>query len=169
MDLNGEPCALVKVEFPFDDVVFEGNIVGSIIRHVNEYWVYMTAGSRFLEIKHPKLYTLEVSFSDYNISVLEGFQTYKIVVSAPLAITQETKTNNERTQTTNSSTSTINEPEVHETSLLNREEKPKKRQSNMENGHEFVDLGLPSGTEQNRIDNNNIHFIINTRYCMCNQ
>lgn len=85
-DQNGEPCALVRVELPLDDVVFDGNIVGSVERYVNEYWVYMTAGSKKLEIKHPKCYTLEVLFPDYSISSVENLQTYRLIVNTPLVV-----------------------------------------------------------------------------------
>lgn len=89
-DHNGKPCALLKVQFTLDGAEFEGNIVGSVDRHVNEYWVYMTAGSKVLYVKHPRLLTLEVNFADYDISNLDSRVTYQLVLSAPLPALQET-------------------------------------------------------------------------------
>lgn len=86
MDHNNEPCALIKVELAVPDAVFEGNIVGTVERHVNEYWVYMTAGSKTLYVKHPLMLSLKVTFSDYNIFTLEGRQTYLLVLSASLPV-----------------------------------------------------------------------------------
>lgn len=83
-DANGDPCALVKVQVTIEDMVFDGNIVGEVERRVNEYWVYMTAGTKTLFVKHPKLNTLEVRFSDYEISALEGRQTYLLSLDATL-------------------------------------------------------------------------------------
>lgn len=83
-DVNDDPCALVKVQLTIDDVTFDGNIVGNVERRVNEYWVYMTAGTKTLYVKHPKLETKEVRFSDYDISALEGRQTYLLTLDATL-------------------------------------------------------------------------------------
>lgn len=88
-DNNEEPCALIKVQLTVEDAVFEGNVVGDVERHVNEYWVYMTAGSKMLYVKHPKLLTLAVTFSDYEINSLDGFLTYQLVLSATLPVVQE--------------------------------------------------------------------------------
>ena len=90
MDHNNEPCALIKVELAVPDAVFEGNIVGTVERHVNEYWVYMTAGSKTLYVKHPLMLSVKVTFSDYNIFTLEGRQTYHLILSASLPVFAQT-------------------------------------------------------------------------------
>lgn len=88
-DINNDFCALVKVEIPIDGLVFDGNIVGEVKRNVNEYEVYMTAGSRSLIVRHPKYYTLTVKFSDYEVSTLEALETYHIVLGVDRIVETE--------------------------------------------------------------------------------
>ena len=68
-DLNGQPCALVKVQLATMGARFEGNVVGSADYKTNEYWVYMTEGSYLLSVKHSSFVPLSVNFRDYGISV----------------------------------------------------------------------------------------------------
>lgn len=44
-DRNGQYCALLKVFSPENKAGFEGNVMGDVTFHVNEYWLYMTAGT----------------------------------------------------------------------------------------------------------------------------
>lgn len=81
-DFNGQNCALVKVQIPVDDIVFDGNVVGTVEHQVNEYLVYMTAGSKTLDIRHPRYHTLSVNFADHGISPLESLVTYRLVLDA---------------------------------------------------------------------------------------
>jgi hypothetical protein len=45
-DLNGQACALVKVQLAAYGAKFEGNVIGEVAYKTGEYWVYMTEGSR---------------------------------------------------------------------------------------------------------------------------
>ena len=40
-DPKGEACALVKVQIPMRDVLFDGDVIGEVSCKVNEYWGYM--------------------------------------------------------------------------------------------------------------------------------
>ena len=82
-DNNGVACALVKVQLVADGAQFEPNVVGSVERKVNEYWVYLPAGSNRLNVKHPNYPATDVVFSDYGISSLDSKCTYELVLTIP--------------------------------------------------------------------------------------
>ena len=75
-DLNGNPCALIKVELPIKDILFEGNVVGDVEWKKGEYWVYMSQGSRNIKIKSDNYRPLSVDFTRYNSGVINGNRTY---------------------------------------------------------------------------------------------
>ncbi len=77
-DANGTPCALVKVVLRAEGASFEGNIVGDTQFRTNEYWVYLTEGTKMLRIKHISANPLMVKFSDYNINALQSKCTYEM-------------------------------------------------------------------------------------------
>lgn len=79
-DANGIPCAIVKVQLPVEKVVFEGNIVHSIYK-TNEYWLYITAGTKMFRIKCPKLYPLDIDIKDIYPSGLVSNQCYAMKLS----------------------------------------------------------------------------------------
>lgn len=79
LDLNEEPCALIIVHLPVEGVKFSGNIVGDPIYNVNEYWVYMTEGSRKIRIQCPGFETLLVDLIDDNgKNGVESKMTYNL-------------------------------------------------------------------------------------------
>ena len=72
----GEPCALVKVSvIGLKDVIFEGN-VDSVCHKGNEYWVYMTNGSKRLTISHANYPSLLYVFPE----MLAQKTTYRLVL-----------------------------------------------------------------------------------------
>ncbi len=81
-DLNGDYCALVKVQLPIEGLQFEGNVIGKTEYHTNEYFVYMTSGSKGLMIRHPKYQTLFVNFPDLGITSVETRNTYGLKLEA---------------------------------------------------------------------------------------
>lgn len=81
-DLNGETCALIKVYLPVEGASFEGNVVGDTELNVNEYYVYMTSGSKVLVVRHPKYPTLTVNFGDYGVNAVETRSTYSLKLHA---------------------------------------------------------------------------------------
>ena len=85
-DLNGQACALVKVQLAAYGAKFEGNVIGEVAYKTGEYWVYMTDGSRELRIKHPNYLPLHITFSDYGVNTgVKSKQTYNLVVVKPAA------------------------------------------------------------------------------------
>ena len=91
-DKNGKPCALVKVQLVRPGAVFEGNVIGETEYKTNEYWVYMSAGSYMLNIKHPNFLSLMVNFRDYDIRSVESLTTYNLIIALPAFINEDTPT-----------------------------------------------------------------------------
>lgn len=88
-DLNGNPCALVKVQLAAGGASFEGNIIGDVAYSKGEYWVYMSAGSYMLNIKHGSFVPLFVNFRDYDIKKVEGKTTYVLTLLMPSNIVEK--------------------------------------------------------------------------------
>lgn len=82
-DLNGTPCALVKVQVVDDIERVEGNKIGDIINHGVEKWVYMCKGSRNMRIHFKNHLPVRVTFRDYKINGLESNRVYELVVNTP--------------------------------------------------------------------------------------
>lgn len=85
LDNNGEPCALVRVEVIADGVDFFGNVLKPVEHKMGEYWVYMLAGSKMLQIKSDVFLPLMVNFADYGVTPLQPKATYVITLSLPAA------------------------------------------------------------------------------------
>ena len=79
-DINGGDCALLKVQLVASGAQFDGNVIGDISFKINEYWVYMSQGSKRLKVYHPNFLPLEVTFSDYGIDHLESKCTYVLTL-----------------------------------------------------------------------------------------
>ena len=79
-DPNGEACALVKVQLPQRNALFEGDIIGEIAFKTNEYWVYMPQKSFQLVIKVQDCTPLKVDFNNYDIPSLESKGTYELCI-----------------------------------------------------------------------------------------
>lgn len=75
-DFNDDICALVKVQLPVSGVAFEGNVVGDTPFKTNEYWVYLTSGTKFLQVKCPGHYPLQIDFRNLGIESLVGKHIY---------------------------------------------------------------------------------------------
>lgn len=90
-DLNGDDCALVKVQLAAVGAKFEGNIVDPVLNKTDEYWVYLTRGSKQLVVKHPNYLPVNIEFSKYGINGLTAKTTYvlTLVKSAPVEKTQK--------------------------------------------------------------------------------
>lgn len=83
-DLNGVPCALIKVYVVDDIDRVEGNKIGDIIKRGNvEKWVYMCKGSRNIRLHLNKHLPVKVVFQDYQISGLESNRVYELVIETP--------------------------------------------------------------------------------------
>ena len=75
-DYNGKPCGLVIVESVDNGVKFEGNIVGEVNRVNNKYYIYLTDGTQYLQIKNPNSHTYRVNFKDYHVDGIVSNQIY---------------------------------------------------------------------------------------------
>lgn len=82
-DLNGDPCALLKIEVPkLKDITFEGNYIGETQYTPGEYLVYVPAGTKRIKLKHEDYTPLVIEFSDCDIKI-EQQSVYKIFISLP--------------------------------------------------------------------------------------
>lgn len=77
LDANDDPCALVKVSIADEGAEFEGDVVQQI-SHKGEWWVYMTEGSEYIEIKTSDYLPLTYEFKE----PLKKSFTYKLVLEA---------------------------------------------------------------------------------------
>ena len=81
-DTNGTPCALVKVQLATSGAQFSPNVVGNVEYKVNEYWVYLPAGSQHMEVILPNFPTKDIVFADYGVK-LDPKATYILTLSLP--------------------------------------------------------------------------------------
>ncbi|WP_302983611.1 tetratricopeptide repeat protein [uncultured Muribaculum sp.] len=105
-DANNTPCALVKVVLRAEGASFEGNIVGDTQFRTNEYWVYLTEGTKMLQIKHISANPTLIRFYDYGTKALSGKSTYILNIELPV---DDSKNNISSRQTTEIRTSAIAE------------------------------------------------------------
>lgn len=75
-DLNGNPCALVKVGLAVANATFEGDII-SAEQKSGEYWVYMVDGANWLTIKTSEYTPLRI---DNNFGPLKSNTTYILTI-----------------------------------------------------------------------------------------
>ena len=75
-DINGNYCALLKVQLVDRGAEFGGTVIGDVSFERNEYWVYMAQGSKRVKVFPQDYLPLEVTFADYGIDHLEGQATY---------------------------------------------------------------------------------------------
>ena len=80
-DLNDEPCALVKVQFVGDILDVEGNVIQPLAKKNYETWVYLTHGSRQIQVTAKNHLPLMIKFADYGVESVEKNRTYVLVLS----------------------------------------------------------------------------------------
>ena len=83
MDLNGEPCALIKVQLPVAGVGFEGSIVGDTPFKINEYWVYVTDGTKRIGVKCPGCYNRRIEFAPLGVKAVKADRVYYLKIKTP--------------------------------------------------------------------------------------
>lgn len=81
-DSNGEPCALVKVQLPVSDVLFEGNLV-DVKYKVNEHWCYLTPGTKMFRIKCVGCQPFDIKVTDVESGGLSPRKCYAIKLELP--------------------------------------------------------------------------------------
>lgn len=93
LDINNRPCALVKVQIPLEGMEFEGSIIRPVEYKAGEYWVYMPAGTKMINIKHSSVKPLFVRFTDYDgVGPLQAKVTYILDLDKPASGTAQTPT-----------------------------------------------------------------------------
>lgn len=80
-DINGNDCALVKVQLATPNAIFDGSVIGDVSYNTSEYLVYMAKGSKRMTIKLEGYLPLEVVFQDYGIMSLEQKTVYLLTIS----------------------------------------------------------------------------------------
>ena len=80
-DINGNDCALIRVQLAASNAVFEGNVIGNVAYNTSEYLVYMAQGSKKLIVKLEGYLPLEVTFQDYDVKSLEPKTVYLLTIS----------------------------------------------------------------------------------------
>lgn len=82
-DMNDEPCALIKIEYPHDGATFEGMVVGDWEFKKNEYWVYLSKGAKRVKVHIPGYTTVTIEFSEFGINQVEANTTYVVEFKFP--------------------------------------------------------------------------------------
>ena len=77
-DLNNKECALIKVVITEPNVTFEGNVIGEVEFKTNEYWVYVSNGTKQLKVKVANALPLLINFKDHNIIDVKSKLTYEL-------------------------------------------------------------------------------------------
>ena len=81
LDLNGQPCALIKVGLGVQGAKFHSTeVVGDVKFDTGEYWVYVVEGTKKLKVMHNNYAPLYIDFSNYPEQRLEGGRTYVLIL-----------------------------------------------------------------------------------------
>lgn len=78
-DLNGKPCALIRVYSPDIISKVEGNVIGETEKTRNMYNIYMTEGSKQVNLIFGSHLPLQVHFTKIISQPLKGNTTYDLV------------------------------------------------------------------------------------------
>ena len=80
LDMNGNPCGLLKVSVQVDNVEFQGNIIGDVVRHGGDYWVYVTNGTKKIRMTSAAFGGVDLLFADWDIPHIQSKTTYNVTV-----------------------------------------------------------------------------------------
>ena len=80
-DLNDAPCALVKVQFVGEILNVKGNVILPLLKEDYETWVYLTHGSRQMQVTAKNYLPLMIKFADYGVESVEKNRTYVLVLN----------------------------------------------------------------------------------------
>ncbi len=79
LDLNGEPCALIKVAVAAPEISFSGNIINAPVFQSGEWYVYVPAKTRRIKISVLGCLPLTYEFPE----TIEQNRTYELVLKMP--------------------------------------------------------------------------------------
>ena len=77
-DLNGKPCALLKVMVLDDITKCSSGTIGDIVTEGPVKLIYITSATPYIELSFKYHYPLTVNFADYGYKHLEGNSTYEL-------------------------------------------------------------------------------------------
>lgn len=86
VDRNGKKCGLVKVQCVLDGLAFHGNVMGEVERKDGEYWVYLTAGTKMVEVAHPLVIPILINIPETMGAPIAPAMTYRLVLGIPEAL-----------------------------------------------------------------------------------
>lgn len=154
VDANGRKCAVVKVYADDKIATARGAVVGKPTTVGMEKQVYMAHDSRQLELVFEHHYPLTIEFMDYGVPSLTGQMTYVLKLKEKGSsdkIGAATNSNNDYSESNNTASRSNNQYSTNQNQYSTNYSNNTSGQthasnsSNMINGHEYVDLGLPSG------------------------
>lgn len=85
-DNNGNPCALIKVQVNSVIESAQGSVVGNIDRIGMETYVYLSEGAKEVKLIFADHLPLHIYFSDNNIEHLGKSETYLLILSEELPL-----------------------------------------------------------------------------------
>ena len=83
LDANDAPCALLKIQMTGKITKVEGNVVGDIVDHGTEKWVYLIDGTKQVKIIPDKYLPIMVTFAEHGLNSLKAKCTYQMELIAP--------------------------------------------------------------------------------------
>ena len=88
-DNNGVACALIKVQLARPGAEFLGNVMGDTPYSKSEYFVYMSKGSKMLQVKFDGYLPVMIDFEkDWGINGVESLSTYVLSITLPNVVGQ---------------------------------------------------------------------------------
>ena len=79
-DLNGNPCALLKVMVMDDITHCEGGNVGPVVaKHIVKY-IYVSPTARYVQLEFKYHFPLTITFADYGFRSLTSLATYEVAI-----------------------------------------------------------------------------------------
>lgn len=94
IDINDNACALLKVRLALSGAKFKGDVVGNVDYKDSEYWVYLSSGSKRINISLSGFLPLDIVFADHGVLYTEKLKTYILTIDVPTAIVQNTTLKN---------------------------------------------------------------------------
>lgn len=83
IDVNGNPCALIKVQTDLKDLQFRSMLLEKVVNKNNgEYWVYVQEGTRRLKVRKEGILPLDFTFPEK----AEGSSVYLFILKAKGAV-----------------------------------------------------------------------------------
>lgn len=83
-----EYCAVLKVKMDFEEASFSSIGFVSQSREEDEYWIYLSHGTKKVTVQVPGFLPKEITFKDFGIDTLEGLKVYRINLGQKIIIDQ---------------------------------------------------------------------------------